>query len=251
MDTTFSKKHLIITAIALIAIVLLVRHTARNQAPINPDAGVPPETQLWPSTQVQQASIVETTGPYTINVVYPVTQSASINESFKTFATTQVDQFKQDTAWVNDQPDTAQAQDLALTMSYTQERSTHADNYIFTIASYTGGAHGLQATKTFSFTDTGMPIGLESIFIDQTKGLALVSEYAKQVLSKREFADASWIADGAAPTADNYASFVITDTGIRFLFDPYQVAPYAAGMQTVDVPTNVFRTIANPALFTL
>ena len=41
---------------------------------------------------------------------------------------------------------------------------------------------------------------------------------------------------GTAPEAENFSSFALTPEGIRIFFQPYQVAPWAAGSQVVDIP---------------
>ncbi|MFR5645408.1 MAG: RsiV family protein [Bilophila wadsworthia] len=38
------------------------------------------------------------------------------------------------------------------------------------------------------------------------------------------------------PEAENFSSFALTPEGIRIFFQPYQVAPWAAGSQVVDIP---------------
>lgn len=40
---------------------------------------------------------------------------------------------------------------------------------------------------------------------------------------------------GAAPTTENYSNFVLDAQGLSIIFDPYQVAPYAAGSPQVSI----------------
>lgn len=40
---------------------------------------------------------------------------------------------------------------------------------------------------------------------------------------------------GTEPVEDNFRTFIVIPSGIRLHFQPYQVAPWAAGPQTVDV----------------
>jgi hypothetical protein len=44
---------------------------------------------------------------------------------------------------------------------------------------------------------------------------------------------------GTAPELDNYSSFSLFPAGLRIHFQPYQVAPFVAGAQRVDVPLEV------------
>ena len=43
-------------------------------------------------------------------------------------------------------------------------------------------------------------------------------------------------ADGALPKPENYQTFVVGADSVTFIFQEYQVAPYAAGPQEVSLP---------------
>lgn len=232
---------------AVVAIVLIGRHGANKDNRIEKKDDTTPSIE-WPSEQVQKETIEEKTKHFEITAYYPTTRDETISAYLKTFVTEQVDAFKENVNGDGQElpPDYPPA---TLDISYEERKSDRADTYVFTIYSDTGGAHGLTATKTFSFTKAGQRISLEDLFTTGTKGLGTVADYVKGELAKREFADQKWISEGAAPSADNYANFVIEDTGITFIFDPYQVAAYAAGTQIVSVPTSVFKKIANPEIF--
>lgn len=245
-----SKTHIILTLVGIIALVWVVIHTKKQQDTQVPAPSAGDQTQMWPSVKVGEDNLNENTGPYTITAVYPVTASTTISGTLRMFVQQQVDQFKEDTSWAADPSIApAEAAELSLDVTYVEQKNDRADNYVFTVASYTGGAHGLQATKTFSYNETGIPLTLASLFINGEDGLKTIATYVQAQLKTREFAEESWIADGAAPKADNYQNFVVTEVGITFIFDPYQVAPYAAGVQRVDVPVSAFKSIANPELF--
>jgi hypothetical protein len=108
----------------------------------------------------------------------------------------------------------------------------------------------LQATHTFAFDATGAPITLNDIFSNPDAGLKDVALFVQKEIEKKKISDLQWIKDGAAPIQDNYQTFVVGDTGITFIFDPYQVAPYAAGVQNILVPFSVFKSNTNTKLIT-
>ncbi|HET6906070.1 MAG TPA: RsiV family protein [Rhodanobacteraceae bacterium] len=62
------------------------------------------------------------------------------------------------------------------------------------------------------------------------------------------------IADGTAPTQQNFANFIVRaganpddpSPGLTLIFPPYQVAAYVYGTQTVDVPARVFAAYLEP-----
>lgn len=48
--------------------------------------------------------------------------------------------------------------------------------------------------------------------------------------------DTQWISEGTAPKEENFENFLITDNALIIIFDPYEVAPYAAGSVFVEIP---------------
>jgi hypothetical protein len=202
----------------------------------------------WPSTTLEEEQIKESGKGYAITAVYPVTASDTVNAHFKDFVYTTIAQFKDDISWINDPTVEFTQTDMILDIGFTQRKQDRADNYIFSIATYTGGAHGLEAAKTFSFNEQGKLINVSDLFTDQTKGLVLVSNYTQKELVQKGF-DQKWVSEGAGALSENYQNFVITDEGLTVLFDPYQVAPYAAGPQRVDIPYATFKSVANKRLF--
>jgi hypothetical protein len=240
-----TNKALLITLIGVVIIAALIiwgLNSSKQPIPEPEDSGSTAAAQ-WPSREMKRETLTDNTKAYEISAEYPVTSRADITDKLRGFVEDSINTFKLDTAGY------AEGSLVTLDISYTEEQSTLADNYIFHIFADTGGAHGIEATKTFSFDGAGNLITLEELFTNETRGLQLVSEHVKQVLMKREFADSAWISEGASPTEENYQNFVITDTGLTFIFDSYQVAAYAAGAQNVEVPVSVFKTYANTKIF--
>ena len=58
--------------------------------------------------------------------------------------------------------------------------------------------------------------------------------------------DADMMRSGASERADNYKAWAITKKGLWITFDPYQVAPYAAGPQHVLVPYSALKDVIKP-----
>ncbi|MGH9762298.1 MAG: RsiV family protein, partial [Blastocatellia bacterium] len=58
--------------------------------------------------------------------------------------------------------------------------------------------------------------------------------------------DADWINKGAAAKASNYKVWNVTSRSLVITFDPYQVASYAAGDQTVRIPYTAIKDILDP-----
>ncbi|MCA0198594.1 MAG: DUF3298 and DUF4163 domain-containing protein [Proteobacteria bacterium] len=130
---------------------------------------------------------------------------------------------------------------------------------------YTGGAHGIPLVARFVWlprqqrmltADTllAAPAGWEPIaaYVGEQLGTAANTRAADEGLEPEErrqlLSNAlRMIADGTEPKPENFAQFepvAAADgriAGLRFVFPPYQVGPYADGVQAVEVPAAVLR----------
>lgn len=245
-----SKISIGITLIASIAIVWsIVALRSNTSTTVSPQTQPSITTEQWPSYEVDRKTRNDSNQYYSIDVVYPITKSVAINDTFTSFVEDQILQFKEDTAWVTDPAiDSASKGTLSLSIAYTEQKSAIADTYIFTSTIYTGGAHGLQVTKTFTFDQYGAPITINDLFAKPDAGLKAVASFVQNEITKKNISDPQWIADGAGANVENYQSFVFGTDGVTFIFDPYQVAPYAVGTQNILVPFSIFKNFANPKL---
>jgi hypothetical protein len=100
---------------------------------------------------------------------------------------------------------------------------------------YTGGAHGLPEYFGESFDRaSGRALTLDDALALTGKTLPQVAAEAKQSLQQQLGSDILDIS-GADPKPENYRAFYITKTSVVFIFQPYQVAPYAAGAPQVSI----------------
>lgn len=124
-----------------------------------------------------------------------------------------------------------------LLITYEKKTSPRTITYLFSSATYTGGAHGIEVPVSFTFErTTGRQLMLADLFAPESGYLARLSDIARRELPDMmaDYANIDFIMSGTAPTEDNFQTFYLTDTRIVFLFPPYQVAPYVAG--TVSLP---------------
>ena len=127
-----------------------------------------------------------------------------------------------------------------LDVGYNVEWAT--DDFVsisFMTSEFTGGAHGNYYTSALNFDlKTGKEIKLADLFEPNSAYLKKISDYSIADLKTRlgEMSDDEWITNGAGNNAENYESWFLTKKGLMITFNPYQVAAYAAGMQTVIIP---------------
>lgn len=99
---------------------------------------------------------------------------------------------------------------------------------------HAGAAHPLPSTFTVTFSlETGQPLTLANLFVPGSAYLDRLAELAAGQLRER---GTLLYDEGIAPTAENFAHWVVTPHGLTLIFDVYQVSPYAAGIQRVTIP---------------
>lgn len=131
-----------------------------------------------------------------------------------------------------------------------------------------GGAHPIPVQGSFVLDrKAGKLIALDALFTDPDAARKALAAFARDDLAKQLLANApgsgdgtpeairEWkssalqmLDDGVQPTTTNFSVFVVRagtseatpSPGLTLVFPPYQVAPYAVGTLTVDVPTAVF-----------
>jgi len=106
-----------------------------------------------------------------------------------------------------------------------------------------GAAHPGSYSITLNYDlGQGKELTLADIFLPNSNYLETIANYCVAELSKQAFFEGPF-ADGAQPTPENYRNWNISPDGIVITFDEYQVAPYAAGPQTVTVPYSELRSL--------
>lgn len=183
----------------------------------------------------------------TISIKYPVTKSAVLNQAISDFITTQETDFKNNISGLSDISSATGSLDISY-KSYVSDRIVSLN---FDINSDTGGAHGNLNTITFNYDKVlDKMLAIKDIFVAQSNYLAQLSSLAKPLikskLAQSQFQDEAWLEEGAGAKEENYQRFVFTKDGLTFFFDPYQVAPYAAGSQEITLPYQTLVSLLRP-----
>ncbi|HBG74998.1 MAG: hypothetical protein A2X25_07145 [Chloroflexi bacterium GWB2_49_20] len=107
-----------------------------------------------------------------------------------------------------------------------------------------GAAHPGSYSLTFNYDlAAGQQLSLEQLFLPGSDYLERMAAYCKEQLNLRDIA---YSEAGADPILENYRNWNITADGLLISFDPYQVAAYAAGPQTVLVPYGELQLVIDP-----
>jgi hypothetical protein len=139
------------------------------------------------------------------------------------------------------------------TMNITNETYKYSEDIqtvVFNISFYTGGAHPNSGYKSFTFDlKNSKELTLNDVFLNGTIPWDTISQLAQDSLKTQlgDMADPTFIEPGTGTNPDNYKSWALTPNSLIFFFDPYQVAPYAAGPQKVEIPFATLHTSLAPA----
>ena len=127
-----------------------------------------------------------------------------------------------------------------LTGMYSLDRpSPKVVSIIFNVYSYTGGAHGNLVISCRNYDlASGKRLEFADLFKDPEKALELMSAFARENLTRSlgEESDEEMIREGTAPDLRNFGELALTPAGITIQFQPYQVGPWSAGPQQVEMP---------------
>lgn len=200
---------------------------------------------------VETKEIKETDPNGPITVKYPYTTNEKINKPIKAFIDQVISDFKKDAMPVD--PETGagpNALDVAYsTISFNDDIVTFKyDLYI-----NTGGAHpnSYIFTQTFDlsngtqYTNKDILGSQDSLTKISSDAIAMLKKNIEKSLNEAtettqplDEATLNWITNGAAPDWANYQAIAILPNELIIYFNPYQVAPYAAGPQEVHLKMN-------------
>jgi hypothetical protein len=211
---------------------------AGNAGPGLPQAGfteIPPAGHLF-----RDASIRKDGELVDINVHYPVFGNALIDRDISLWARRVAETFSNGLARDSLLPRQVRNElKVDYTVSYASPRSLTVTYEVWT---YTGGAHGNNDVITLSYdVESGQRIFFEDLVVATDTALETLADYCLKALTATlgEDLNEEMLRNGTMPEVDNYSSFSLFPAGLRIHFQPYQVAPFSAGPQRVDVPLEI------------
>jgi hypothetical protein len=118
---------------------------------------------------------------------------------------------------------------------------------------HVGAAHPVSHSRVLNFDlRQGKPLSLSSLFRPESGYLRAIAVYAMNELegqaALQPYTDRAWLEKGAGPRMENYRNWTLTPEGLEITFDPYQVAAYVAGSQTVLIPWEILKGLIRPGL---
>jgi len=251
-------------AVPVLLLVLLVG-CKRDDAPPAAVTPLPGEVAVpaGPAAPVVLKDVIETTPGYIVGISYPARAAAypPLAQALHAYAEAARAELMQALAGLKGAKPRA-PYDLSLQFSMVVETprvvAVAADG-----STYTGGAHGAPLVERFVWLPQLQQMLAAEQLIPSVDGWTPVSAYVREQLMTELSASmdeealegdvragqmslrSRMIDEGTAPAAANFARFepVMNADGsiraLRFVFPPYQVAPYVEGTVTVAVPARV------------
>jgi hypothetical protein len=264
-DTTIVRTEAVIGGLVVLVLVLgaVIWYMATH--PPHPiTQGTPGTASTSPSKPgaVATPSLNEETAYYVIKASYPASTplrtsaggaaDAKAVEAMKQFEVNTIDAFKEQGNFAHLTANDIkmmgfdQGRKESVDITYQKKTGLHTLSYLFTLTEDTFGAHPNTFFRAFTFdTKTGEELDLGDIFAPGVNYLSLLSTQSRKLLPatiaaregiKVSAVDTAYIARGTTPDADNFQTWYLEGSNLFIVFPPYQVAPYAAGEQTVSIP---------------
>ncbi len=217
---------------------------------INNNTNQFPESKPTDTNNVKSLNISDVKANYSINANYPeITFSnleiaGKINQEIFSITENQISDFKSSVQ------DYQPISDIKSQFNENFQLNIFDENLLsinFTFETYfSGAAHPNQYAKVFNYDlKQNKEITLSDIFKKDSNYLKILSD--KSIINlKKTLGNDFTFEEGVSPNESNFVNFVITKNGLEFLFDPYQVAAYAAGPQSVIFNYNDLKDIINP-----
>ncbi|MCB1023271.1 MAG: DUF3298 and DUF4163 domain-containing protein [Acidobacteria bacterium] len=115
----------------------------------------------------------------------------------------------------------------------------------FSKGEFSGGAHPSNHSFTLNYDlKTDRVVKLSDLFLPGSGYLNVISKICIEKIKDEQGENASneWIEDGAGPREENFEKWNVTEQGLKFTFDQYEVGPYAAGPFEILVPFEKLRS---------
>jgi len=187
-----------------------------------------------PASAEETKTIDVTNERLDITFAYPVLGQERIDADLKKWAEETV------AAFVDESAENASTIPYEMKGEYSLVRASDKTvTVVWNVWAFTGGAHGMLDITTFTYDAvTGQPLDLQSLFSNVDSALNVFSAYSMAALSEKlgDMYVEDMVKSGTSPDLDNFSAVAPTSDGVRLFFQPYQVAPWAAGAQEVEVP---------------
>jgi hypothetical protein len=244
--------------IILVVLIGIVFYAATKPLPVK-ITGAADESSLSGSKYIEHAAYYDIAVNYASSTPLSTGAGTAANAAaialMKKFVSDTITQFKTDGNFASLTAEDIKVMGLdkgrkeTLQINYLIASSLNTVSYIFTAYTDTLGAHGNTFFHTFTFsTNTGAELAIADIFVPGTPYLDTLSSIGRAKLPGiiGSSADMTFIKNGTTPEEKNFENFFFDNRDLVIVFDPYAVAPYSSGPQTLRIPISEIANILKP-----
>lgn len=194
----------------------------------------------------EPAALSDSTEFYSYSARFPRTGEAVIDTLIEEFVRAQIDSF------VASAPDSLETPHWQAELDINYSSSVFPPNiacFKFDEYTFTGGAHGMTTVTTLNFNmQTHRLLQLSDLFERRTKVADTLSVIARAELRQNlgEMLNEEIVDLGTEPKLANFSRFMLAPRDLVIFFEPYAVAPYAAGVQVVSIPLDRLAKLLRP-----
>ncbi len=171
-----------------------------------------------------------------INIYFPITNYDLLDKEINNIIDTYIKEFKDAINEYKIQ------ENLYYTLYINYDEYTYKNyiSFVFNIEMFTGGAHPNHFITTINYdTLNNKFINIDSL-IDLNKNiLNSLSKESRNILSSDKKFQINYNKDmmyeGTLPNKENFKNFVLTENGLKILFNYYQIAPYYYGETIINI----------------
>jgi hypothetical protein len=210
------------------------------------------ETATDTEVLTETETIDEQTDLYSVKASYPQIKltdeeiAQTINEELENLVLSEINNFKEAALESGESPlpEVISSIEIGYKIDYLDENllSLH-----FTVSTYmAGAAHPYSYSVVYNYDIANdWEIELADLFYEDSNYVEKISEIAQSDLEQK-LADNFLFKEGVAPDEENFENFVLEADSVKILFDPYAVAPYAAGPQEVEIKYQEIKDLFDP-----
>lgn len=175
-----------------------------------------------------------------------------INNILDTMVSGMISRFSGEVSQMPDKTVTGNGSTLGITSDASVVNGTLLTSQLTEFTSIAGAAHPMTIIHSFNYSTTfGGPLNISDLFLSNSDYLNYISGVCIKQLTdyaqKEGYTNINdMITSGASPDLKNFNTWNIKDDNLVITFNPYQVAPYVFGTQTVSIPLSEMTSMINP-----
>ncbi len=178
--------------------------------------------------------------------------ATDINNSIDTMVNNIIKKFQKDVSQMPDKTVNGNGSSLSITSSANVINGTFLTADLTEFSFIAGAAHPLTTIHSFNFGTTSPgPLNISDLFLKNSDYLNYLSNYSikhlKDYAQKEGYSIDDMIMQGASPDVKNFNTWNIKNDSLVITFNPYQVAPYVFGSQTVAIPLSSLINMLDPS----